>query len=131
QNLARTNNKTELLHQLHLLGDEAAAHFRRLLPTALAHYKQLFIVMHPPPFQESVWHEGNTPDDDNDFLPHFACKAAGDVLLELVPQYPDCEVTVLCGHTHGRGEAQVFSNLTVLTGGAVYRNPAIQRIFTL
>ena len=35
---------------------------------------------------------------------------------------------VLCGHTHGSGEAPILSNLRVLTGGAVYGKPGVQRV---
>ena len=37
-------------------------------------------------------------------------------------------MTVLCGHTHGRGHARILPNLEVRTGGAKYGNPAIQCI---
>jgi hypothetical protein len=37
-------------------------------------------------------------------------------------------MTVLCGHTHSSGEAQILPNLRVLTGGAVYGKPALQRV---
>lgn len=37
-------------------------------------------------------------------------------------------MTVLCGHTHGSGEAHILPNLRVLTGGVVYGKPGIQRV---
>lgn len=121
-------SQPELLAKLNALGDEAAAHLRPLLVDAMPRYANLYIVMHPPPFQEAAWHEGKTPGDDDPYLPHFACKAVGDVLREIVPQHPDCTVTVLCGHVHGDGETLIYPNLRVLTGGAVYGKPEIKRI---
>ena len=41
---------------------------------------------------------------------------------------PDRRMTVLCGHTHGEGEASVPPNLTVLRGGAEYGEPKVQRV---
>jgi hypothetical protein len=41
---------------------------------------------------------------------------------------PDRQMTVLCGHTHGSSEAEILPNLRVLTGGAVYGNPCVQRL---
>lgn len=117
------------LQTLNQLGDEAAAHFREYLPRACAEYRQVFVVLHPPPFQETCWHKGESARDDNEFLPHFACKAVGDVLLEIAPQYPDCQLTVLCGHTHGAGSLRILHNLHVLCGGAEYGSPKINRIF--
>ena len=40
-------------------------------------------------------------------------------------------MTVLCGHTHSPGEAQVLPNLLVLTGGAEYGRPEVQRVLTV
>jgi len=40
-------------------------------------------------------------------------------------------ITTLCGHTHSPGEASILPNLTVLTGGAVYGQPVIQRMLEL
>jgi Icc protein len=38
---------------------------------------------------------------------------------------------VLCGHTHGGGEAEIPPKLRVLTGGAKYGNPAIQQMISI
>ena len=38
-------------------------------------------------------------------------------------------MTVLSGHTHGGGRAQILENLTVLTGAAAYGEPAVQEVF--
>ena len=40
-------------------------------------------------------------------------------------------MTVLCGHTHGSGEAQILPNLRVLTGGAVCGKPWVQRVLEI
>ena len=68
------------LAKLHVLGDEAAAHFRGVLPEALSRFRQVVVLTHVPPFRESCWHEGNISDDK--WLPFFTCKAVGDVLHE-------------------------------------------------
>src|SRR6185369_3905427 len=70
--------KADRLHELQLLGDEAALHFKRVLPEALAGHHKLIVAIHPPPFKEACWHEGRISNDD--WLPHFTCKAAGDAL---------------------------------------------------
>jgi hypothetical protein len=114
------------LAKLHALGDEAAAHFRTVLPDALRRFRHLVVLTHVPPFREACWHEGRISDDD--WLPHFACKGAGDALLEAMTAAPAHLMTVLCGHTHSGGEAQVLPNLRVLTGAANYGQPAIQQV---
>ena len=120
-----------LLKKLNRLGDYAARHIRRYLPQAMERYDQVVVLLHMPPFQEATWYMGNTPTDDDPYLPHFACKAVGDVLLEIVPQHPDTIVTVLCGHTHSSGEVQILDNLFVRTGQAEYGAPEIQHVFEL
>ena len=114
---------------LQRLGDEAAARVREVLPKALACYEHVILLTHVPPFREACWHEGRTSDDN--WLPHFACKIMGDVILEVAQQYPARQLTVLCGHTHGEGETRPRKNVEVLTGGAVYGAPGITRIFDL
>jgi hypothetical protein len=43
----------------------------------------------------------------------------------------DRTMTVLCGHTHSGGEAELLPNLRVLTGVARYGNPVIQRVLKI
>lgn len=116
----------ERLAKLHALGDEAAAHFRSVLPAALSRFRHVIAVTHVPPFREACWHEGKVSDDN--WLPFFSCKTVGDALVEAMAMAPDRKMTVLCGHTHGGGEAQILPNLRVLTGGARYGQPTVQRV---
>jgi hypothetical protein len=116
----------ERLARLHALGDEAAAHFRGVLPDSLARFRHVIVLTHVPPFRESCWHEGAVSDDS--WLPFLTCKVVGDTLGDAMGAAPDRQMTVLCGHTHGSGEAQILPNLRVLTGGAVYGKPHVQQV---
>jgi len=118
-----------LFARLGALGDEAAAHFRQVLPEALDHFPRVLLLTHVPPFREACWHEGRISDDD--FLAHFTCKAVGDVLREAMEARPDRDLTVLCGHTHGQGYVEILPNLRVRTGGAVYGQPTLQPMVEL
>jgi hypothetical protein len=40
-------------------------------------------------------------------------------------------MTVLYGHTHGSGEAEILPDLRVRTVGAVYGKPCVQRALEL
>lgn len=115
--------------RLNALGDEAAEHARRVLPEALATHREAIFLTHVPPFRNACWHEGQVSDDH--WAPHFCCIALGDALVEVMQRFPDRHLTVLCGHTHGRGEAEILPNLKVLTAGAIYGQPAIERVFEL
>lgn len=118
----------ERLNKLHALGDEAATHFRKLLPGAIQKYKQVIVLTHVPPFREACWHEGEISSDE--YLPHFSCKAVGDVLQNAMAGM-DTQMLVLCGHSHSCGEARILPNLLVKTGKAVYGNPAVNEIITV
>ncbi|MEJ7710995.1 MAG: metallophosphoesterase [Pyrinomonadaceae bacterium] len=108
------------------LGEEEAERVRKLLPEALEKHAHVIFATHVPPFREACWHRGKISDDD--WLPHFTCKAVGDALLEMMRKHPTRQLTVLCGHTHGAGEAQILPNLFVRTGGARYGAPALQGV---
>ncbi len=117
-------NKQERVEKLNALGDEAAVFFREQLSQALQNFQHIFILTHVPPYIEACWHEGHL--SNNEFLPHFSCKATGDLFIEIMNEHPDKNMTILCGHTHSRGIAQILPNLVVRTGGAIYRQPEIQ-----
>lgn len=119
-------NRHEWLARLQELGAEAAHLFRAVLPKIFERFQHLVALTHVPPFRDSCWYEGRISGDV--WLPHFTCKAVGDVLTEVMRARPDRRMTVLCGHTHGSGEAEVTPSLRVLTGGAVYGKPALQRV---
>ncbi len=120
-------DKARRLPLLNQLGDEAADHFRRVLPIAFERFGRVLLLTHVPPMREACWHEGRTSNDE--WVPHFACHAVGQALLEIMPQFPDRQLTVLCGHTHGRGEVRPLENLEILTGAAEYRAPAVEKVF--
>lgn len=111
---------------LNSLGDQAAAYLKDILPEALQNYQQVIVLTHVPPFKESCWHEGGISADD--WLPHFSCKAVGDILKKFMSTYSDRKMTVLCGHTHSSGQVTILPNLLVKTGGAEYGLPKIQEI---
>ena len=119
--VAAKGGKAALKAKLGELGDQAAAGLRPYLMKALNRYPNVIVLTHVPPFRDACWHEGQISDDN--WLPGFTCKAMGDMLLEVVGKHPQCQITVLCGHTHGEGEAQLLPNLKVYTGAAEYGYP--------
>ena len=105
-----------------------AAVIRRVLPAALDRYASVYLLTHVPPLREACWYNGAIPNDE--WAPPFTCKAVGDAILEIMPDYPHRELTVLCGHTHGSGEAHPLPNVWIFTGAAVYGFPAVNRVLT-
>jgi predicted MPP superfamily phosphohydrolase len=117
------------LAKLQELADEAVAHFRRILPEAFDSYRHVILLTHVPPFREACWHEGHISGPE--FLPHFASGAAGEALLEIMRPRRRRKLTVLCGHSHGRGTCRPLPNLEVFTAGAEYGQPEIEQIFSV
>ena len=134
EELARYNkcgflDKRGLRRAMESLAQEAADHFAKVLPDAVSRYREVIAVTHVPPFREAAWHQGKPSGDD--FLPYFASKIVGDVMLGVMRSHPNAKLLVLCGHTHGEGELTVLDNFYVWTGGADYGSPRIQRILTV
>lgn len=124
------NLDTESLYEkLNEIGDAAAEFFRNLLPQVLDKFERIVLLTHVPPFRGACWHEGQVSDDD--FLPHFSCRAVGEVLREMMDCHPNRHMTVYCGHTHSAGTVEIAKNLLVKTGGAEYGAPVIQEIIQI
>ncbi|HEY3448883.1 MAG TPA: metallophosphoesterase [Myxococcales bacterium] len=117
------------LARLGKLGDEAAEHLRSVLWPALEEHRRAVVLTHVPPFPEACWHDGQMSDPE--WLPYFCCMAAGQALREAALAFPKREILVLCGHTHSGGEVEILPNLKVLTAGAEYGKPRIDRVISL
>ncbi|HZZ28164.1 MAG TPA: metallophosphoesterase [Pirellulales bacterium] len=111
------------------LGDQAAEHIRRVLPPALAKYREVILATHLPPLRDACWHEGQISDDE--WLPHFTCKALGDAILEIMRATPQRKLTVYCGHTHSSGICTPLPNVTIHTGSAQYGLPSVQQVIEM
>jgi predicted phosphodiesterase len=122
----QNRSKGERLALCQQLGDEAAAYFRAILPAALESSRRVLVLTHVPPFAGAAWHQGRMSSPD--YLPHFASQAAGEALLAAMRARPDHAMLVLCGHTHSAGFHRPLPNLGVLTGGAAYFQPAVERL---
>lgn len=114
---------------LHALGDAAAEAVREKLAVALDRFPRVWLATHLPPLREACWHEGQVSNDE--WAPHFTCKAIGDVILDTMRRRADKQLTVFCGHTHSPGLCQPLPNVTIHTGGAKYGQPVIQRLLNV
>ena len=117
-------SKAKRIEACKSLGDQATERLRPKLEQAADSAGQILVLTHVPPFRGATWHEGRVSDDA--WLPWFSCKAMGEVILDCAQRHPDCEFTVLCGHTHGGGLYQAASNVMVHTAEAEYGVPRVQ-----
>lgn len=115
--------------RLRVIRREAAAgavRLRRQLEIGRQQAHNQIVLTHLPPFREACWYEGSISDDD--WAPFFTCAAIGWMLRRFCSRYPEQNVWVLCGHTHGSGKSRIGPNLTVWTGGAEYGEPRVTEL---
>ena len=98
------------------------------LNEAMARYPNVIVLTHVPPLPQATWHEGRPSDAE--YLPHFCNPTLGRLLREACGKFPNTNLTVLCGHTHGEGVHRE-GNMTVFTGGAVYCEPRVDRVIEI
>lgn len=122
----RQPSRGALLEVLRRLGTQAGEYLGATATRAAAASDQVIVLTHVPPFREAAWHEG--AESGPDWLPFFACRAAGEALLAVARRHPAVQFDVLCGHTHSGGVCRPLGNLGVTTGAAVYGSPKVQRI---
>ncbi len=117
------------LEQMQNLAGRATDRIRKNLVQALRDRSRAILVTHVPPFAEVSQYRGRQASDE--FLPFYACKVLGDMLLKLMRARPERHLTVLCGHTHFAAQRKMLPNLEVLVGGTTYGRPKIQQIIEI
>lgn len=117
-------NKATIVSLARKLAHEGVKHVHDGIKKAVRYHKNVVVLTHFPPFKESHVYEGRVGDDHAQ--PWFTSKMMGDMLLDASRVFPQHNFTVLCGHTHGKWDGQVASNLSVHVGAAEYNQPVLQ-----
>jgi predicted MPP superfamily phosphohydrolase len=105
-------NKPALAEKLQELGSEAAETMRAPLLKALESFPRVIVLTHVPSFRESE----KVPEAD------WACPtwaAMGELLLEVVAEFPHRDVTVLCSQRFGERVVMPLPNLRMLKSRTV------------
>lgn len=119
-------DKSELKAKLHQLGNQAAHNIQKKLEEAFKSYSNVIILTHTPPFQTACIYDKHISDDN--WAPHFVCKAMGDVLFRIMEHHKDKQAVILCGHAHNMTDILVLPNLRVVVGESTLGAPQIQGI---
>lgn len=122
--------KFQLLKKMQQLADTDAMCLQKDLAQVIAKKpKKIIVLTHIPPFKEVCFHQGKTSSDD--WLPFFASKVMGEILIKIASENPDVDFLVLCGHTHSSAEFSPLKNMMVKAGAAEYYQPKIQEVLRL
>lgn len=105
-------SREEIGELLRKKGTKYADVLRPVLLEAVKNYQNVILVTHVPPFIE-ICLDRSLRICGEYKLPFYTCKAVGDLLLEVMTVNPSCQMTVLCGHTHEKADAQILQNLQV------------------
>ncbi|MDF1685127.1 MAG: metallophosphoesterase [Legionellaceae bacterium] len=120
-------SKSALKYEMQKLADQDAKILEETITKAItANIKQVIIATHVPPFPECSWHKDHP--SDKDWLPYFASKATGDVIMAAARTYANVQFLVLCGHTHTATSIDFLDNLKIRAGGAEYYKPEVQDV---
>lgn len=93
--------------------------------------EELYIATHVPPFKEASVYNNQISDEFH--LPFYANYTVGITIKNGTEEFRKNggQVTVLCGHTHGRNVAQIDKGLAVKTGQSDYGYPQINEILNI
>lgn len=105
-------DRREIAELLQTRGDLYAKMLRPQLLDAVENFEKVILVTHVPPFVEACFDRSLRICGEHK-LPFYTCKAIGDLLLEVMQKNTNCELTVLCGHTHENADVRVLENLRV------------------
>jgi len=122
-------DKGAIVGQARKLAHEGVTHVMQGIKSAVRYHKNIVVLTHFPPFQESHIYQGNVGNAAHQ--PWYTSKMMGDLLLQAAAAYPKVNFTVLCGHTHGKYSGKFAKNLTVHVGGAEYYQPQLQSLIEI
>lgn len=121
--------RQELFQIINKLAAEAAAHVTLAATKAFENgYQHVFLGTHVPPFPENSVYEGKISDAN--WLPHFSSRHMGAAIIEMMTAYPEKNLTVLCGHSHGEAVFEPLANVKSVTGKAKYGHPIISGTYS-
>ena len=88
-----------------------------LLPEALERFGTILLLTHVPPFREACRHQGQPTQPA--WLPHFSCRAVGEVVIAQMSRYQNRKMIVLCGHTHEASQSRISKKVVVMVACAI------------
>lgn len=122
-------DKKQRLARLTEFGMAARERLRGKLHAACRQARHVILLLHAPPFVEASLYDNQSADAN--WAPHFTSHLIGELILEVLPHYPQTSLLVLAGHTHHSARFSPLSNVEVIVGGATYGRPSLQKPLVL
>jgi len=120
-----TITKQLMFDKINELSEQNAKHIRQQLPEAFQSHDTVYYATHVAPFPQNSRAPNGTMSDE-DWMPTFCSKRAGEAFLEVMDKMPNNkQLIILCGHNHTYYEFKPRNNITCITGDATYRYPRI------
>jgi hypothetical protein len=109
--------------------DMASVYAQNVLPVLFTKYDHVLFITHVPPFRETSLFMGKPANDNG--APFFVNYRLGQIALKIMTEYPDKQLTILCGHTHQKAKVNLLANLQVIVSKSQYNFPALEEKFVL
>jgi predicted phosphohydrolase len=113
-------NRDTVISVSRALAHKATVSIMQSIKAATRYANRIIVITHVPPV---ACHENDQVGNS-----WFLSKMMGDMLLQAAKAYPNVQFTVLAGHTHKRGQAQIDKNMVCFTGEATYGKPIVEKI---
>lgn len=112
--------------------EEEAAKAVPVLEEAAKGYQEVFFGTHFPCFRSACFAPDGTLDSgERGWWPWSINTTMGHAIREVTDRYPNTDFTVLTGHTHGGGKAQITPNLRCIAGRAQHGYPRLAESWIL
>ncbi len=112
------HSKPELFDLIQIINKKFIKQAKYHLENALKKYDKIFFLTHVPPFKEASFYLGKPTSEY--YLPFFSCKTMGEMILDVMKNYKNKKLIILCGHTHHEGFYKPNENIIVDVGKCRY-----------
>lgn len=111
--------------------EEEAEKASHVLELAAQGHQEVLFATHFPCFREACFGpDGRLDDGSSGWWPWSINTTMGHAIRDVAKKYPDTLFTVLTGHTHGSGTAEITTNIVCYAGRAKYGYPDLARSLT-
>ena len=117
------------LTKMQKYADMASEFAQNVLPALFTKYDHVLFITHVPPFREASLYMNKPASDQG--APFFVNYQLGQIVLKIMKEYANKQLTILCGHTHNMAKVNLLPNLQVIVSKSQYNAPAFEEKIVL